>query len=224
MSLLGALKQIVGGYAGVDAPPREPPPLPALDAREHALEAFADFVSELVFAQPDSLIHPTFSIPRNQVLTHQPPDPQLLVFPSVAIVPVRGTHDSCSLGGFDVLDETLDVFERGTAVVRLGEYSEPLTVEAWAEHDPQRTSILAGIEIAFRLSERTGAILLRLPKYFGTTARFTLTQSEHIDDPDVVRGRIRAHLYLSMDVPELQLVDAVTFRPRFRSTYSLPGE
>ncbi len=214
MSLRSAFEMIFRGWFGDVYPSAAPIPLVEIDAREHALRRFADFISELEFANPESMKEPTFTIPRANVLTKQPADPTQLKFPSVAFRPMRGTHDNYSNGAPD--DSSFDVFAPGTMILKLGEYVETFSIEVWGAHDAVRTSILAGIVDAMRTGAWSQATLLALPDYFGITARFTLMQSEHIDDPDVVRGRVRAMIYVLLEVPEVKLVHAVTFKPYFR--------
>lgn len=215
MSLVSAFSKLFGGWFGDVYPVKTPVPLVAVDAREHALSAFADFLAELEFSNPQSLQKPRFQIPREQVHTEQPPDPTVLTFPAIAFLPQRGTHDNFSIGAPD--DSSLDVFAPGTVVMKLGEYIEPFGIEVWGPHNPIRTSILAGIVDAMRTGMRSQSLLFQLPNYFNITARISLLQSEHVDDPDVVRNRVKARIYAMLEVPEVKLVNAATLQPYMRN-------
>jgi hypothetical protein len=211
MGLREAFGQIFGGWFGDVWPLRGPEPLPPKDARQHALDALKAFLGELEFQHPDT--NKSFTVGAKNVFTHQPPNPDLLPFPSLAVMPARGHHDQFSLGPADEVDGTQDKFARGTCLITFGEYVESFTIESWSGHDAQRTAMIAGITTAVRMGEWSNALFLALPDYYGVVARFTLVDSEHIDDPDVVRGRVRGHVYMLLEVPEVQLVDAETFKP-----------
>jgi hypothetical protein len=214
MALRDAFNRIWQGWIGDVYPQLQPlQKLPTGDARSYALDAYADFLSDLVFELPGEDTTP-FRIPRDNIFTEQPPDPQQLVFPAIAFVPVRGRHDQFGLGPNMLVDSSFGVYAPNTALLPFGEYVETFTLEIWAPHGPVRTSILAGINAAMRRAERSQDLLLQLLDYFGVVARFAHDESEYIDDADVVRNRLRAHFYVQLIVPEVLLVDATTFKPR----------
>lgn len=218
MSLSSAFAKIFRGWFGDLYPPREPPPAPAFDAREHALGALADYFSEVVFTAPKAQKAPTFKVPRRQIHTHQPPDPELLKFPSMAFIPQRGRHDQFRIGPPPDDPASFNVYAPGTVLLQLGEYTELLPIEVWGSNDAERTSLVAGIEGVLRQGEWSSGLLLTLPEYFGRIARFTLEEGEHLDEPDVVRNRIKARVWIRLEVPEVLLVNAVTMRPYLRNS------
>jgi hypothetical protein len=215
MGLLDAFRRIFGGFIGDSFPDRDPPPFIEKDARQHALDAFADFVAALELANPGSAKSPTFSIPRAQIFTSQPGNPEELKMPSVVVIPGRGRHDAYSLGPASEDEDSVDLFAPGTVLLKLGEYIEVFTLEVWGSHDALRTSILAGIENAMRVGEWSNALLLPTA-HFGRVARFALEDSLHVDDPDLVRGRVRGQIFIRLEVPECLLVNMVTMKPYLR--------
>lgn len=216
MSLRSAFERIWKGWFGDVYPVAGPVPLEEMDAREHALRALADFIADLEFANPDSMKVPTFQIERSNVFTAMPPDPSQLKFPAVAFMPARGKHDQYALGPADDVGDVGDAGP-GQSTLLLGEYVETFAVECWANHDALRTSMLAGIASAIRTGSWSQALLLNLSPDYNAIARFTLVDSEHIDDPDVVRGRVRARLYLLLEVPEIKTVFGSVLQPRMRN-------
>ncbi len=216
MSVRESLRSIFRGFVGDVLPEPLPRPLRPIDARGYALEAFADWVAGLEYPVIGSTKNPppTIVIPRSNVFVEQPPDPIQLHSPAVSFVPVRGEHEPFRM---TFLEATFGQFAPGAALFQFGEYLETFTVEVWGSHGPERTTIHAGIADAMRRGEWSQALLLQLPAYFGVVARFTLA-SEHIDDADVVRGRVRSHLYILLEVPEVQLLDAVTLKPAVAMT------
>jgi len=111
------------------------------------------------------------------------------------------------------LEESWNVYAPGTVLVLLGEYSEQITVEVWGSHRAERRALLTGIARGLRASSDTYPIRIRLPEHYDRTAEFWLEAGQHIDDPDVVRGRRRGHLFVNMRASEVQLVNVVTMRP-----------
>jgi hypothetical protein len=210
-----AIDFVAGAVLGVVWPPGPTRPLPDFDARTHAVRRLCDFVALLDFSRTGSVPGQqiAYRIPREQCFEEQPDDPTLLKFPSVAVLPGRGVHDNWRLGPVDLVDDTRDKYGRGTALADLGEYVEPLMLEAWGNNPAERRSVLAGVEAVVRLGQRSSALRLSLPGYFDQVATFALNESQYVDDPDVVRGRRRGQVLLELRVREVLLVDAVTLRP-----------
>src|SRR5262249_52029533 len=146
----------------------------------------------------------------------QPDNIADLSTPALGMIPSRGIHNSYSLGPPDLLDDTLDAYAPGAALLLQGEYTESFQVEVWSSHPAERQALLAGLQGALRMSQRSQALTLTLPDYFDRVATFRLDESQNVDDPDVVRGRRRGQLMVELTVPEVLLVDAVTLRPAVR--------
>jgi hypothetical protein len=216
VSLREAFALVAGRWFGDVYPAREDRPLPDYDARSHALRRLAEFLSKLDFATTGNVGEAprAFQIPFESVHRGQPPDPRDLAFPSIAFIPSRGVHDGIRLGPARLVDETRDRYAPGTALLALGEYVEPFLVEAWGKSNPQRRALLAGVASALRLGQRSTALRLTLPRYYDLVASFSLVESQYVDDPDVIRGRMRGQLLVELRVPEVVLVDAASFRPR----------
>jgi hypothetical protein len=216
MGLLGsAARLVLGPILGDVYPPAPSRSLPDFDARSRAIRRFCDFIAALEFSRTGSAPGraTSYRIPREDVYEEQPDDPERLRFPAVAILPGRGVHDNWRLGPVRLVDETIDRWGRGTALADLGEYVEPILVEAWGNHPADRRSLLAGIESVIRLGQRSSALRLLLPDYYDRVATFQLNESQYVDDPDLVRGRRRGQVMLELRVQEVVLVDAVTMRP-----------
>jgi hypothetical protein len=214
--LRDAARLVLGPLLGQVYPPAPERPLPDFDARTHAVRRLCDFIAALEFSRtgdaPGGQVV-TYRVPRERCFEEQPDDPQRLDFPSVAVLPGRGVHDNWRLGPVRLIDETFGRWGRGTALADLGEYVEPVMVEAWGNHPAERRSLLAGLEGVIRLGQRSSALRLLLPAYFDRVATFQLNESQYVDDPDVVRGRRRGQVMLELRVQEVVLVDAKTLRP-----------
>lgn len=217
MSVFDAFMKYLAGrnFFGRSNPRNKPRPLPAYDARTHALYRFADFLAALEWSKPgnEGEADIPFRIPREDIYTEQPDDPTSLNFPSIAFLSARGQHDQYTLGPSDLLEDTYDKFGKGTVLLLQGEYIESFMLEAWGSHLYERRSILAGVQAVLRMNERSNALQLNLPAYYNRIASFTLIDSQHVDDPDVVRGRRRGQIAIELRVPEVVLVDAITMRP-----------
>lgn len=197
--------------------PPEPPPagLPDKDAREHALERFADFISLLVFQRTGSIGGKpiSFRVPRESVHIFQPDDVKDLTFPCIGILPGRGVHESYGLGPPVMLDDTVDLFGKGTVLVRQSDYTETIVVEVIGAKHAERRAIVAGLKEALRAVDDSYATRMILPDYFDQVAEFSLNDSQYIDDDHAVRNRRRAHLFVDLVVPEVFLVRYREFRP-----------
>lgn len=195
-------------------------PLPDRDARYYALDALRTYVSLLVFSRtgPKGGSPITFQVPRERFHIEQPDDVVDQKFPSMAIVAGRGRHEYTYLGGADVHDELRDVYMPGTTVLQQAEYVEAMTLEVWGSKIPERRSLMAGLKIALAPLEEGQGLRLKLPKYYDRVAEFVLLESQYVDEPDAIRNRRRGQLYLSLRVPEVALVDAITLRPMLTLT------
>lgn len=190
-------------------------PLPDVDARYYALEQLRAYLAALVFSRTGAVGEPAkpFQVPAEDLLIEQPDDPKDLRFPSIGVLPARGTHDMIGLGPASIDESTLDVYAPGTALLWYGDYVEPLMLEVFSAHKAERRALLAGLKIALRPLEQSSSLNLKLPAYFDRIAQFTMTESQYIDDPDVIRGRRRGQIPLVLRVPEVVLVDVVTLKP-----------
>lgn len=189
-------------------------PMPTQDARSVALGALAGWISTLRFLRAGNIGGPPipFRLPKQRVHQEQPDDAEQLRFPCAVFVPQRGLYVS-GIGGGDVDDATRDVWAPDSVVLGLGEYTESVAIELWASKKAERRALIAGLETAMQTAESTQMLRLRLPGYFNTTATFALSDQERIDEPDAVRNRRRARLYVTLSVPVLRLVHVVTLRP-----------
>ena len=212
---LVARRLLRGTVFGTVYPPTPRDALPDSDSRHHALEQLRTYLSLLVFSRTSSEGQPakSFSVPMGDVLIEQPDEPKGLNFPSIVVLPGRGTHEQVGLGPAWIDEATVDVYGKGSALLVLGEYIEPLTIEVYASHRAERRALMAGLKVALRPLEESSSLLLRLPHYYDQTASFTLLESQYIDDPDIIRGKRRGQFPVQLRVPEVALVDVVTLKP-----------
>ena len=129
-----------------------------------------------------------------------------------------GTADDSlpCLGPPELDEESWGIRGPGTALAWIGEHRERLTVEVWTRDDAERRAVIAMLRSAFRPAEDLGSLALPLPKYFGQVARYTLDGHQTIDDADAARNRVRALLFVDLEVAVVQLVGAAKMRPRIR--------
>lgn len=212
---MASIEDLIADPLGVVYPHRASQPLPDLDARTHALRRLREFLSVLDLRRTNFKGGEAikYRIPIANIHIEQPDSVEDLKFPGVGMLPGKGSHLSYGLGGPKIIDDTIDLYAPGTALACLSDYSEQFILELWASQRAERRSLMAGIGAALRASETSYAIKLTLPDYFGQVASFSLDNSQPIDDPDVVRGRRRAHLTLTLTIPEVRLVNVERLRP-----------
>lgn len=196
-------------------PVRAEKPLPEVDTRSYALRRFREFLSLLRFRRAGAVGAKSieFRVPIENIHTEQPDDVKDLKFPGIAIVPGKGTSEPIGLGPPKILEETWNVYGEGSVLVQSGEYSEDFIVEVWGSQRAERRALLAGISAALRSADDSYSVRMKLPEYFDRVVSFWLNGQMHIDDPDVVRGRRRGHLFVGMCLAEVQLINAVKLRP-----------
>jgi hypothetical protein len=189
--------------------------LPDKDPRYYALRALRRYLSLLDFSRTGTTVGMpvAFRVPAASIYTEQPDDVAGLVFPSLSLLAGRGVHASVDFGAGTVYESEIDRYAPGTTVLQQAEYTEQFTLEVWASHEPERRALMAGLKVALRPLQETDALRLKLPAYLDRVAEFTLLGSQYIEEPDIIRGRRRGHMYLELRVPEVQLVDAVTLVP-----------
>jgi hypothetical protein len=217
-SIREAAFTLLGHWFGDTYPERKINPLPPSTARDFALRRFREFFSLLTFSRKGTTENDpiSFKIPIDRIFTEQPDNIPDLNFPALGMIPSRGIHNTYGLGPPDFIEDSFDTYGQGTALLLQGEYTERFQVEAWATHPAERQALLAGVQGALRVSQRSQALTLTLPDYFDRVATFRLDESQNVDDPDLVRNRRRGLLEVELTVPEVLLVDTVTLRPAVR--------
>lgn len=181
---------------------------PTQDARSAAFDRLKLFVSLLrFFRKGDKGGAPyEFRVPLENVLEEWPDAEKDLKLPSVAFIAGPGIHEPLALGPPVICEESVGVFGPNTALEQTGVYREQIGVEAWAHGKAERRALVAGLQLAFTSAPGSYAIRMKLPAYYGQIATFVLDETVYADDPDVVRGRRRASLRVTMTVPEVRLV------------------
>ena len=202
--------RLLGEVAGIP-----PQPLPHIDSRTHALNAFKEFIASLKFnragAKGGKAI--PFGIPAAQIHIEQPDNVEDLKFPAISFLPSRGKYIEFGLGPGNLIDATLNKFAPGTALLEMAEYEEVITVEIWGSKRGERRAIMAGLESIMLSSDDSWALRFKLTEYFDVVATFSLDERMNIDDSDAVRNRRRGHLYVTMGVCLVQLVNVATLTP-----------
>ncbi len=213
--ILDAVKLLLGEWFGKVYPAAEPRPLPPATARDHALRRLRAFLALCVFSRKGDAGGPpiAFQIPKSRIFTEQPDDPQRLDFPAIGMLPGLGSTDPGVLGPLELIEDTLDRYAPGTALLDQGWYAETFTIECWSNHPAEREAVMAGVEAVFRMSQRSSALVLTLPGYFDRLAQFSLENAQHVDDPSVIQGRRRGQVMVALGVQPVLLVHAVTLEP-----------
>lgn len=211
----GALLQVLDGTPfGAVFPPRDPPPLPAEDGRTNALRALKQYVTEIPFQFPNPPgPNKVLRLDPKRFLIETPESPKALLFPSIDVQ--EGESELKPIGLTPSIDESsVDVFKKGTALVRSYEYAERITLQVWADTRAMRRSLAAGLESMLNPSEEIGGIRLRMPNYFGQTVRFTPLSSARVDEAEMSGDRRRrATLLVLMEFEIVRLVNVVPMNP-----------
>jgi hypothetical protein len=208
-------------YGAVEGPGFAPhQPLPHLDARERALDTFAEFVSRLVFQRTGDVGKGgrtiAFRVRRDDIHVYQPDSPLEgpPPAPGIGMLPGRAVHEPYGLGPPQVLEDTVDAYGLGTVLERQGDHVETFAVEVVASKQAERVAVVAGLKSAFRIGDSSGALRLVCRGYYDRVASFRLDESEQVDDQDAARNRRRGHLYVQLHVQEVQLVRYRLIVPR----------
>jgi len=208
--------ETVGVPFGEVYPPRARPGLPHKDSRTIALEKFREFIATLVFRRTGSTSGEPipFQVPSESIYIEQPDNVRDMTFPAIVFLPGRGSYlESERLGPAAILDETIDQFAPGTALLDLGEYTESFTIEVWGSKRGERRAMMAGLETTMLSQDDSYSLRFRLPELFGSSADFWLSEREVIDDLETARNRRRGHLYAGMSVCLVQLINVTELRP-----------
>lgn len=196
-------------------PVRAEKPLPDTDTRTIGLRRLAQFLSLLRFNRrgtiPGQPIE--FKVAPENIHIEQPDSEKELKFPAIGILPGRGSTEPMGIGPAKVLEETWNQYQLGTVLVLQGEYIEDITIEVWGTHRAERRALIAGISAALRSSDDSYSTRIRLPEYYDQVVSFSLEGQQHIDDADVVRGRRRGFLFVTMRLPEVQLINVNPLNP-----------
>lgn len=187
---------------------------PTQDARSAALDRLKHFVSLLRFFRKGDRGGPPveFRVPFENVLEEWPDAEKDLRLPAVAFLAGPGIEEAVGLGAPLPCEESVGRYGPGTVLEQTDVYVEQLGVEAWAHSKAERRALLAGLKLAFRSAPGSTAIRMRLPAYYDQIATFMLDETVYSDDPDVIKGRRRGILRVTMSVPEVRLVRYLDLR------------
>lgn len=217
MSVLASLLRVLGPGTtpfGLVSPARPPPrPLP-VDGRTIALLQLREYITNLDLLVSTGPGKPPerFNILPENFHIEWPDGEEDLKFPAVTILPAAADYEELSFPPF-LLEDTKDVYGRGTAVQVACAWQETLKMEIHATRSAQRQGIKAAIETQMNPLEELGGLRLAMPGYFGETCRFTMTTGEVVDGPDSAKARRKCQLGLLLEHNVVRLVDYVTLRP-----------
>ncbi len=185
----------------------EMPELPATGAREHGLNALADYLASLTYRVKSPDGSRAVNVPRSRIHVFQPDDFEAAELPGIAILPGQYDHDYYGLGGPQILEETRDQFGEGSVLVRTSDYVETVIIDIASVHYPHGRGVAEGIKAALRMMADTSALRLKCLDYYDQIAIFsTVPGAGYLLDPDVVRSRRHVQIPLLMRVPELYRV------------------
>lgn len=199
-----------GTRLGVTYPQVVLPAPSAFEARMHALRRLREYLCLIDFYRAGATA--PYRLPPQDVHLEQPDAIDALRFPCVSIIAGRSEQIS-QLGGSIIDEATFGKYGQGTVVVQDYEHQELLTLEVMASSRAERTGLATGIDAALQPIAGVSSLRLSLPAYYDSTAVFSSMSGQTIDDPDVVKGRRRAHRYVMLRVPALRLVGAMHLRP-----------
>lgn len=192
--------------------------LPSDSARTQALRTLRRFISLLRFRRrgSDGGNPIEFRIGIEDIHIEQPDDPTKLKFPAIGVVSSDGDHEEVALGGPPMIAPLGDVEGPAPGVFWLGDYIEEFALEIFASHIAERDAVIAGLQMAFLSSSESASLVLKIPNYFGATARFSLLRSQVIDETEALRGIRRALLSVRVIVPELISKRLPTMKPQIQ--------
>ncbi len=212
---------------GTVRPPVARPPLLANDGRMHALRRLKLFLSLLDFSRYGGAGKPVnvFRVPIESIKTEQPDDIHKLLFPAISMLGSEGViEEDDALGPPDMIEESVDVFGRGTVLVYKGTYVERITLELWGSPRAERAALMSGVGEALTSTDNSYQTRLKLPAYFNQIATFEFLGKTYVDDPVLdQRFRRRGHVFVQLRVPDVQLVNYRLMRPRVTSTVNDGG-
>ncbi len=141
---------------------------------------------------------------------------QELEYPAAAITEAVVTQDAHNMAP-TALEETLDVFGRGTVLWKTAELPIDFQVDFWLTNKPEREAVAAALQELFSPTELRYGIMVQGPReYFDRTVRFTLQDQERVDTSDTVFARerqLRATVHADIDVVQLRRVVPLLPKP-----------
>jgi hypothetical protein len=205
-----------------DVYPKRPAPLPSpRDARTHALKGLFAYLSALRYVRQGATTGPetiSFPVPADQLFVEWPDNVQALPFPSIVALDGRADYVGHGLGPPTVFGDTVGAAGPGTALIRGDEYVEDVRLEVWASTKGQRRGILAALEMAFKVSQKRGSLLITLPDYYGQTARFLPKERLLSGEDRNAIGRRTASFTVTMSVVTVAPVNVMPFRSQVTTT------
>lgn len=226
MKITDVIRRLVATTVAGDVyPRRDDPSVETTDGRTYALRVLRAYFEELTFWRSGGVGKPPVSFTlkpqavgsgdvKPRVFIEEAGTQEDLVLPCCVIsAPTPGDHVVCALQPY-VMDDTRDVYGRGTVLQNLGtDYRETLQLELLAGERAERRALIRGLRRALQPHEDRASLRLRMTGYYDRVASFTLLNSQ-IVETEVSLGRRKAVLSVELRFTEVELVNAVTFRPQ----------
>ena len=199
---------IVGGASlGSAFPFRPDPGIPNIDGRTVSLSWLGRYLAHRTYARTGEVgASPVFFRFPEENFFVDPPGPENdLPYPAIACA--GGESEDELIGFTPAADEsTIDVYGQGTVAVPMYATMEKLRLQIWSSTLPEMRGLYEGVKESFSPTEGRTGIVVRLPDYYGQTARFTLTGSEWPTDPGSVRNRRWAFVSVTLEFDVTRLV------------------
>ena len=217
-------------FGQVYRPPATPPVPPAIDGRTAALRILRRYISELIFYRSGDLISPPtessdavygtpipFQLPLDQVFAEQNDNDNTVHMPTIAVIPSDGQYLPIGLTSF-LVEDTRDVYGKGTVVQWQSEYQEDIGLEVMAGSKAERRAIVLGLEQALSPTEQWAGIRFKMPSYYDQLVCFEL-QKRRLDEIDSGRNHRKAMLTVTMRYTVCALVDYVPLQPQVTTVF-----
>jgi hypothetical protein len=196
---------------GETFPPRENPPVLAIDGRTAALRVLREYVcNQVFFREMGRGVPPApFRLKEEQFEIEQPDKNKDQVSPSIAVIP--GDHvDYDAIGlGVCVEEETRDLYAPGTVLLRMSEYTELIKLEIQSDYKSVRRGMFAALESCLSPTELMYGIRFRMPEYYEELVCFSLMRRGMADDATSALNRRRGWLEVEMRFNTVALVNYV---------------
>ena len=187
---------------------------PTLDARTAGLLRLKLYFSLLRFFRAGDRGGPPeeFRVPIANILEEWPDAEKDLKLPAISFIAAPGLHTAIALGGPVLCEDSVGIFGPNTALEQTALYQEQFVIETWASVKSERRALVAGLQLAMWSSPDSYAIRMKLPDYYRQIATYVLDETLYVDDIDVIKGRRRAQLKVTMTIPEVRLVHYPSLR------------
>lgn len=186
-----------------------------IDPANACRAALAQYLREAIFVRWGAKAFDE-SFKLNEVLEEWPDPDHAQTYPNASIVDSTATAMSGHAFTATPLEETIDVFAKGTVLWKLAEADPVFQVDFWCSDIGQREAIAAHLPALFSPGEDTSRVVLTgMPEHFALPVRATLLDYQRMDTPQGVyetERRLLARIQCDIDVVELRCANVLTPR------------